>query len=322
MSITHTLNFSEEKRSAFIRLLVPILIVGLVIFFTILAPSFLTLANWKSLLLNNFSILAITAISMTFVVSTGGIDLSVGTALDFSGLALVLALNAGYAPEIAIISALVAGLLAGAFNAFLTGVLRITPFLATLGTLFIGTSTQQLLSNGGQPIYINHEAQIQTVSATLLGIPLPITIAAIVAIIASIVLGKTIYGRLLTATGIQPAVVRYSGLSPRWIGGSVFLVAALLASIAGILLTTTVSSYVPLSGNSFLLNSIGATFIGTTLARSGRANVPGTLAGVLFLNIVANGLLLIGWNFFWQQVATGAFILIVLAISFGLRKSN
>jgi ribose transport system permease protein len=88
---------------------------------------------------------------------------------------------------------------------------------------------------------------------------------------------------------------------------------------AGIVVSSTVSAYVPMSGNAFLLNSIGATFIGTTLARSARANIAGTLLGVLFLNVVANGLLLIGWNFYWQQVATGALIFAVLAFSFASR---
>ncbi|WP_089084204.1 ABC transporter permease [Aquitalea magnusonii] len=322
MPLAHIYNRVLLKEGAWVRLLVPALIIVLVFFFAILAPAFLTLPNWKSLLLNNFSILAITAVSMTFVVASGGIDLSVGTALDFSGLALVLALNHGYSPAAAIVLALLAGLLAGAFNALLTGYLRITPFLATLGTLFIGTSTQQLLSNGGQPIYIDHAAQLNTVGTSLLGIPLPIFLALLLAAVAAVVLGKTSYGRLLTATGLQPAVVRYTGLSARWITGSVFVVAAFLAAVAGILLTTTVSSYVPLSGNAFLMNAIGATFIGTTLNRSGRANVLGTLAGVLFLNIVANGLLLIGWSFFWQQVATGGFILLVLMISFGARRGG
>ncbi len=100
----------------------------------------------------------------------------------------------------------------------------------------------------------------------------------------------------------------------------VALATALACGVAGVLLSSTVSAYVPLSGNAFLLNAIGAVFIGTTLSRQGRANVPGTLLGVLFINVIANGLLLIGWNFYWQQVATGVLIFVVLAFSFASRR--
>ena len=86
------------------------------------------------------------------------------------------------------------------------------------------------------------------------------------------------------------------------------------------MLSSTVNAYVPMSGNAYLINAIGAVFMGTTLSRAGRPNVPGTLLGVLFINVIANGLLLIGWNFYWQQVATGALILLVLAFSFSSRR--
>ena len=99
----------------------------------------------------------------------------------------------------------------------------------------------------------------------------------------------------------------------------VFFASALACAVAGILLSSTVNAYVPMSGNAYLINAIGAVFIGTTLSRQGRPNIPGTLLGVLFINVIANGLLLIGWNFYWQQVATGALIFLVLAFSFTSR---
>jgi len=87
------------------------------------------------------------------------------------------------------------------------------------------------------------------------------------------------------------------------------------------LLSATVKSYVPLSGNAFLLDAIGATFIGTTLSRERKPSVIGTLLGVLLLAIVKNGLLLVGWNFYWQQVGIGVLVFLVLAASFGLRRA-
>lgn len=304
------------------RLAVPLIFVAVVAFFGTTTPTFLTAGNLSSLLLNNFALLAIVATGMTVAVAAGGIDLSVGTALDFSSLAFITLLNAGHGVVVATFGAIGAGLVAGGFNAVLIGGLRLTPFLATLGTLFVGTSVQQLLSGGGLPIYLASGIHIGLTTAHIAGIALPLVIVAVVAIVYGAVLARGRFGRALIAVGEQADVADYSGLSSRRISGLTYLACALAAAIAGIVLSSTVSAYVPLSGNAFMLNAIGATFIGTTLSRSARPNVAGTLVGVLFLNIVANGLLLIGWNFYWQQVATGLLILVILAFSFTSRRAT
>jgi ribose transport system permease protein len=210
--------------------------------------------------------------------------------------------------------------LAGGFNAVLIAGLRITPFLATLGTFFIGTSVQQLLSEGGQPIYIGQNALPGITGQSLLGLPLPVWLVAGVALVYGVILARGRLGREILAVGTQAQLARYSGLSIRLIALQVFIASALACAVAGILLSSTVNAYVPMSGNAYLINAIGAVFMGTTLSRTGRANVPGTLLGVLFINVIANGLLLIGWNFYWQQVATGGLILLVLAFSFACRR--
>ena len=302
------------------RFAVPIVFLAVVVFFSVAAPAFRTPANLISLLLNNFTLLAIVSIGMTIAIAAGGIDLSAGTALDFSSLAFISLLNAGQGTVVASVGGLLAGAGAGLFNAVLIGGLRLTPFLATLGTLFVGTSVQQLLSGGGLPIYLKAGIHVGLAADTVAGLPVPLVIVAIVALVYGIVLARGRFGRALIAVGEQPAVARYSGLAARRISGLTYVASALAAAVAGIVVSSTVSSYVPLSGNAFTLNAIGATFIGTTLGRTGRPNVPGTLLGVLFLNVVANGLLLIGWNFYWQQVATGALIFAVLAFSFASRR--
>ena len=101
-----------------------------------------------------------------------------------------------------------------------------------------------------------------------------------------------------------------------------FVASALVYGVVGLLLSSTVKAYVPQAGNGFLLNAIGATFIGTTLSPTRRPGVAGTLLGVLLISLVANGLLLIGWNFYWQQVATGARILVVFALGFVGRRGR
>lgn len=295
-------------------LTLPMVFALIVVVFALQAPGFLSAGNLQSLVLNNFVLLAIVAVGMTYAVAAGGIDLSVGTALDFASFSFVVLLNGGHGWAFAATGALLAALLVGLVNAGLIAGLRISPFLATLGTLFIGTSAQQLLSDGGQPIYI-----AQGLKPELTGLT-PLLIVLGLALFYGLALARGRLGRELLAQGSQPLLAYYSGLSVRRIVTVVALATALACGVAGVLLSSTVSAYVPLSGNAFLLNAIGAVFIGTTLSRQGRANIPGTLLGVLFINVIANGLLLIGWNFYWQQVATGVLIFVVLTFSFASRR--
>ncbi|PBQ05190.1 branched-chain amino acid ABC transporter permease [Pseudomonas congelans] len=319
---TLTVNTSSTLVKVLPRLLpavLPLLVLIILLFFAISAPGFLSWGNLSSLVLNNFVLLAIVAIGMTWAVAAGGIDLSVGTALDFASLGFVVTLNGGHGLGAAIAVALLAGGIAGAFNAMLIAGLRISPFLATLGTLFIGTSVQQLLSDGGQPIYIAQGVLPGISGVLILGVPLPLLVVGLLAGIYGLVLARGRLGREILALGTQPQLAYYSGLPTRRIAVQVFFASALACAVAGILLSSTVNAYVPMSGNAYLINAIGAVFIGTTLSRQGRPNIPGTLLGVLFINVIANGLLLIGWNFYWQQVATGALIFLVLAFSFTSR---
>ncbi|RMN23308.1 Ribose ABC transporter permease [Pseudomonas coronafaciens pv. zizaniae] len=317
-----TLNTPSAAVKVLPRLLpavLPLLVLIILLFFAVNAPGFLSWGNLSSLVLNNFVLLAIVAIGMTWAVAAGGIDLSVGTALDFASLGFVVTLNAGYGLGACVVVALLAGVAAGAFNALLIAGLRISPFLATLGTLFIGTSVQQLLSDGGQPIYIAQGVLPGVSSVSILGVPLPLVVMALLASVYGLVLARGRLGREILAVGTQPQLAYYSGLPTRRIAALVFIGSALACSVAGILLSSTVNAYVPMSGNAYLINAIGAVFIGTTLSRQGRPNIAGTLLGVLLINVIANGLLLIGWNFYWQQVATGALIFAVLAFSFASR---
>ncbi|WP_116892326.1 ABC transporter permease [Pseudomonas syringae] len=319
---TLTLTTSSTLIKVLPRLLpavLPLLVLIILLFFAINAPGFLSWGNLSSLVLNNFVLLAIVAIGMTWAVAAGGIDLSVGTALDFASLSFVVTLNGGHGLGAAVAVAMLAGGIAGAFNAMLIAGLRISPFLATLGTLFIGTSVQQLLSDGGQPIYIAQGALPGISAVLILGVPLPLLVVGVLAALYGLILARGRLGREILALGTQPQLAYYSGLPTRRIAMQVFFASALACAVAGILLSSTVNAYVPMSGNAYLINAIGAVFIGTTLSRQGRPNIPGTLLGVLFINVIANGLLLIGWNFYWQQVATGALIFLVLAFSFTSR---
>ncbi|MBB4171500.1 MULTISPECIES: ABC transporter permease [unclassified Rhizobium] len=304
------------------------LILALIAVFSIFsaaAPTFLTTGNLQSILVNNFTLLAIVSIAMTLAVSAGGIDLSVGTAVDFASFAFVSLVLAGQPVALALLAALLAGALVGAFNAILISAIGVSPFLATLGTLFIGRSIQQLLTNGGNPVYLAPNGVPDAFRflghGTIAGLPVPLLIAAVVISSVAVLYSRTRFGRVVLSIGLQPSVVRYSGIALGRDVAVIFILAGTVAAIAGIILTSTVTVYIPSSGNAFLLNAIGATFIGTTFSPLGRPNVAGTVLGVLLLSIVSNGLLLTGLNFYWQQVGTGSLIFAVLAFSFINQKA-
>jgi ribose transport system permease protein len=301
---------------SFHRYGLPFTLAVLFAMFASISPTFPTLANLHSLLMNHVALLSLIALAMTLVVAAGGIDLSVGTAVDMAGFAFIASLANGLPALLAILFGLIAALGVGLFNAVLVAGIRVPPFLATLGTLFIGHSVQQLSTGGGVPIYLIAGPPRPIFSEVDMARPW-LSLAAIAVVL--VVLDFSVFGRRIVAEGIAPAVARFSGLSVRRDIGLVMLGSTLLTGIAGIALSSGVHSYSPLSGNAYLMDAIGATFLGTTFDANRRANVIGTILGVLLLSTVKNGLLLAGVSFYWQQVANGTLIFTVLAISFSTK---
>jgi len=325
MSVSAIPASTRARPGDLLRLGVPFALALLFVFFSFAAPGFLTVSNIVGVLVNNVALAAIVAIAMTLTVAAGGTDLSVGVAVDLGGLALVTAITAGLSVPTACLLGVLAGLGVGVFNAIVIAGFSITPFLATLGALFVGHSLQQLTTDGGNPVYIPAAAIPPSLAflghGSVLGIPVALWIVAILGVGAWAALDRLRFGREALAIGTQPEVARYSGLPVRRVTALVYIASAAISSVAGILLTAHVNAYVPYSGNAYLLNSIGAAFIGASVSRQRRANIPGSILGVLLFGFVANGLLLIGWNFYWQQVGTGVLIFLALILAFAGRRS-
>ncbi|MDT3380201.1 ABC transporter permease [Labrys neptuniae] len=309
-----------------LRFGIPLALVLVVAVFSVLAPGFLTLGNITGVLVNNVALTAIVAIAMTLTVASGGTDLSVGTAVDLGSLAFVSAVSSGQPVTLACLYGVGAGIGTGLFNAVLIARLSITPFLATLGTLFIGHSLQQLTTDGGNPVYVPAGSIPPALAfighGTILGVPVSLLLVAVLALGAWLLLEKSSFGRTVLAVGTQEEVARYSGLPVRRILAIVYILSGAVAAVTGILLSSNVNAYVPYSGNAYLLNAIGAAFIGTSLSRNRRASIAGTILGVLLFGFVSNGLLLIGWNFYWQQVGAGVLIFLALLLAFAGRREN
>ncbi len=286
------------------------------LFFGLAAPTFATPANALNII-NQSVVLAVVAMGMTIVIIAGGIDLSVAISFDFGAMAAISLLHAEFSWPIALLGGLAFGTLVGAFNAFNIVKLGISPFLATLSVLFIGESVQRIYTRGGEPIYMAKMAPEYRFlgRGDIFGFPFDVILAGLVVLAMFLLVEKTIHGKRWRAIGSQYNAAQAMGLRVELYSALSYIISALICAFAGILLSSSLSSYVPISGLYYLLDAIGATFIGTSIDKEGRPNILGTLLGVLLFGVVTNGLNLIGINFYWQTVARGALIFFALALA-------
>ena len=310
------------------RLVAPILrhsliliLIALLVFFSIQAPAFTAPTNLLTIL-ESSAVLLIVALAMTLIIASGGIDLSVGVAVDFGAAFAMIALKDFGAPwYVAILAALAGAALVGAFNALLIVGLGIRPFLATLGTFFIGSSIQRIYTDGGGPIAFRRMEQAfrDIAAGDVAGIPMEIIIAGLVLIAYYLLLERTIFGQRIHAIGLQPRAARVAGIRVGRYVALVFIIAAASCALGGVILAATLRQFTPLAGQSYLLDAVAATFIGASIHPRLRPNVPGTLLGVLFLGVVANGLNLLGLDFNLKSALSGLILVGALALA-GLRR--
>lgn len=307
------------------RLIAPVVLAGILLVFSVLSPVFFSADNLLGVL-NQAAILALVATGLTVVVRAGGIDLSIGVALDLAALAAAAAIADGYRPWVAVTVGLLFGLAVGSVNSFLVVVLRIPSFLATLSVWFIGTSVQQLLTGGGAPVYLQRsqvpEAFALWGNGILLGVPIPLALTVLTAVVVHLSLDRTRWGRELTVTGEQRTASRIAGKRVSWLTVSAYLLGAGAAALGGVVLASRTYAFIPASGQLYVLDAIGAVFIGATLSRFGRVSVPGTLVGVLIFALLANGMNLVGLSFFWQGLGRGVALLVVLLLGVVLTRTG
>ena len=325
LGATPTAPLSTRAMAFLRRSAVLIGFIALCIFFSLFAPSFATPGNALNIVSQGV-ILTFCAMAMTLVITAGGIDLSIGVSFDFAAMVAVTLLVAKVPWPVALAAGLAVGTSVGVFNALMIVKLGISPFLATLGMLFIGQSVQKIVTTGGAPIYVAvmDPAYRFLGSGKLFGfLPFSVVLAAIVVVVMFVLIERMTHGRRWRALGAQPEAARIAGIAVDLYGSSAYIVAAFVSAMAGIVLSASLSSYVPISGGSYLMDAIGATFIGSAVDPEGRPNVRGTLLGVLFLGVLSNGLNLIGINFYWQAVARGVLILLALVLgALNRRRQN
>ncbi len=306
---------SEEKKTrfAFVRNLGPLLgLIILCIVLTGMSDRFLTMDNLLNVT-RQVSINAVISVGMTLVILTGGIDLSVGSILAFSGSITAGLLSGGQALLPAIAIGVAAGAAMGLVNGLLITRAGIPPFIATLGVMTAARGFT-LVYTDGRPITGMQEAFRFLGGGYIAGIPVPVVIMLVIFIAAHIMLTKTKFGRYIYAVGGNEEATRLSGIDTKKILLAVYTLAGLLAGFSGIIMASRLNSAQPTAGAGFELDAIAAVVLGGTSLSGGVGTIGGTLIGALIIGILDNGLNLLNVSSFYQQVAKGVVILLAVYV--------
>jgi ribose transport system permease protein len=295
-------------------------LLGLCLLLWILTPHFLTVSNLLNVL-EQTSINAVIAVGMTFVILSGGIDLSVGSILALSGVVLATLLQAGWAPPLAIAAGLAAGFGFGALNGVAIAWGRLPPFIATLGMMSIARGCA-LLFTEGRPVSGFEQAFRSLATDRVLGIPAPVLLTAVVYVAGRFVLSSTRFGRYVYAMGGNEEATRLSGVNVRLHKTLVYGVSGLTSAVAAVLLTARLNSAQPIAGMMYELDAIAAVVIGGTSLTGGEGGVGGTLIGALIMGVLRNGLNLLGVSSFLQQVVIGLVIVFAVLLDAVLKSKR
>ena len=285
------------------------LVLLLAVALSFLSPFFLTERNLFNIL-DQSVVIGIVAVGMTFVILTGGIDLSVGAVFGLTGIVLALALQHVPIP-VAILAAVAAGAGIGLFSGTLVAIFGLAPFVVTLGVMAIGRSLSFILS--GQRSISGLPLELQDiVYTTVLGIPANVLFLLALYVAAWGYLTYTKGGRTIYAVGSNHEAARAAGLSTVFYSVLPYVVSGALAAVAVTFSLAQIMSADPLAGNQLELDAIAAVVIGGASLYGGRGSIIGTLLGVLIMVMIRNGLNLMGVSPFWQGSAIGAIIILAL----------
>lgn len=313
-----------------LRLRTVIALVVIVGIFTSLSSTFLTLQNILIMTVH-VSINAFLAVGMTFVIISGGIDLSVGSIMGLTGMIAGALIDVGIRIPIfgvviylhtwfLVLLAIALGAIIGAVNGLVITKMKVAPFIATLGMLYIARGFALLSNNGSTFPFLNGESGLGNTGfpwlggGTILGIPVPIWMLVIVALIAAFVARRTPFGRHVFAVGGNERAAALSGVRVKSIQFMVYVISGGLAALSGLVVTSQLVASQPATGTSYELNAIAAAVLGGTSLMGGRGSIGGTIIGAFVIGVLADGLVMLGVSDFWQMVIKGLVIIIAVAI--------
>ncbi|WP_324716545.1 ABC transporter permease [Carboxydochorda subterranea] len=280
------------------------------------APQFLTSTNIFNVL-RAFSWIAIAAFGEALVIITAGIDLSVGSVMAVAGLASAMMLTAGHSTTLAVVAGLLTGLFVGAVNGALISWGRLAPFIATLGTMSIARGFAYGLTGGwpvrGLPASFNFLGQYDLPVGPW-KVPLPVIFMLLLAVMAHFFLNRSVWGYRIYAVGGNEQASALAGVNVRRIKLLVYSLSGLLAGVGGILMTARLGVAAPTAGLGYELDVIAAAVIGGTSLMGGEGTILGVLIGAAIMQVIRNGLVLMGFPAYWQPAAIGAVIIVAIMI--------
>ncbi|RVA27366.1 ABC transporter permease [Mesorhizobium sp. M7D.F.Ca.US.004.03.1.1] len=284
------------------------------VFLSFATDAFATSKNLYNIT-RNITFVAIIALGMTFVIITGGIDLSVGSVLCLSSMNLAVTMHAGYSIEVGILASIATALAIGAFNGILIAYLGFPPFVVTLGMLSIARSLAMVASNNTVVFQFGPDhAKLLALGggAWVFGIANPVLYMILLALITGFILRWTKFGRHIFAIGGNEHAATLTGVPVRQIKVAVYMIPALSAGIAGIVQTGWLGAVTTNLGTGMELQVIAATVIGGANLAGGVGTAFGAIVGAALIEVIRNSLGLLGINAFWQGVFIGGAILLAV----------
>jgi ribose/xylose/arabinose/galactoside ABC-type transport system permease subunit len=287
---------------------------------SVVRPVFLTSGNLINVL-RQVSMNGVLAIGITFVILTGGIDLSIGSVVAVTSVIAGRLLEEGHSIAAAIAFSMSAALIFGLLNGFLIAAGGLPPFIATLSTMAIARGFALVYSNG-RPYLIQREAFLAIGKGSSLGVPNPIWILLVVCALAYITLNFTIFGRHVYAFGGNRQAAKLAGVRTRLVEISVYTITGILAGLTAIILSARISSGQPTAGQSYELDAIAAAAIGGTSMVGGSGTVGGTIMGFIIIGIMINSLTLLGVSSFYQQIVKGFIIIAAVMLDMQMKRRS
>jgi ribose/xylose/arabinose/galactoside ABC-type transport system permease subunit len=294
------------------QFLLSVVMVGFIIYVSTQSPAFTDWGTWINIFRNAVFILIVGSFT-TFVLVSGGLDLSVGSVFLVGAMSSAAFLDHGYPIPIAIVLALVCGGLAGLLNGALVNYIRIPAFIATLGMLYVARGVMIFVIHG-QPIAPLPDAFNALGQGDLLSIPYLVIYAVVVAIIAHIVLEYTTFGWSVRAVGGNREAAQNAGINVRRVSLAVYVLSGLSAALAGILMSARLGSGQPSVGTGFELQVISSVIIGGTSLFGGIGSVAGSALGAFVLSALTNGLILLRVDPVLENVVIGSIIIVAVAL--------
>lgn len=310
-----------QKAVAFVVLIL------LLVFFSIFAPNF---AAWNNMvnIMQATAVNGVLGVAVTFVIIAGGIDLAVGTMMTLTAVVAGLVLtNLGLPLPFGILGALASGAAMGAISGVSIAKLKIPPFIATLGMMQIARGLA-LVFSGAKPIYFNSTPNYKYISPESsitylipgLEIPNGVLVMFGVAIFASIILNRTLFGRYIFALGSNEEAARLSGMNVDFWKIATYALSGLICGVAGLLVSSRLNSAQPALGLGYELDAIAAVVIGGTSLAGGRGTILGTIIGAFIMSVLTNGLRVMGVQEEWKIVVTGIIIIVAVYVDIMLRR--